>query len=375
MELGAEFVHGRPPELFAALEAGGLASTQVMGDHMCSRSGSIVPCKEWMDRVTAVLESMKTHAGEDRSFESFLQASDCDEETRAGARSFVEGFNAADRRRVSVQSLVRQQQAEDSIDGEKAFRVASGYDAVPRYLLGSSSTALRLNTLVHGIEWKRGKVALAVKNRAGIDLEPVVAKKAVITVPLGVLQGGPIIFQPDVAGLRDTVKRLAMGHVVRLVLRFREPFWESRPEFSNMSFLHSHDEWFPTWWTQLPVKAPILTGWTGGPNADRFAGRDESFIVERAVETLSRLFRMDFKTIAGLVDAWYTHNWQADPFSLGAYSYVPVGALSAVVKLAQPVEDTLYFAGEATDTEGHWGTVHGAIATGVRAVKQILASR
>ena len=376
VELGAEFVHGRPPQLFEALRAAGLAGVQVMGDHLCFRSGSIIPCKEWMDKVMAVLERMKSHAGEDLAFESFVAHVDCDEEAKAGARSFVEGFNAADRHRVGLNSLIRQQDAEDAIDGEKAFRLVAGYDALPRYLMQASSNAtLRLNAVVHRIGWNRGRVVVAVKNRAGMDLDAIVARKAIITVPLGVLQARSIAFGPEPAAFQDTLDRLAMGRAVRITLRFREPFWESRPELSKMSFLHSNDEWFPTWWTALPVKAPILTGWAGGPNAGRFDGRGESFIAERAVETLSRLFHMDVKTIAGLLDAWYAHDWQADPFSLGAYSYVPVGSLPAVERLTHPVEDTLYFAGEATDTEGHWGTVHGAMATGVRAARQILASR
>lgn len=55
-------------------------------------------------------------------------------------------------------------------------------------------------------------------------------------------------------------------------------------------------------------------------------------------------------------------------------SYVPSGGLSAQAELAHPVGDTLFFAGEATNTEGHNGTVHGAIATGLRAASEVLGS-
>ena len=46
--------------------------------------------------------------------------------------------------------------------------------------------------------------------------------------------------------------------------------------------------------------------------------------------------------------------------------------MDAVRTLAAPIEDTLFFAGEATNTDGHTGTVHGAIATGRRAAREIL---
>jgi hypothetical protein len=66
---------------------------------------------------------------------------------------------------------------------------------------------------------------------------------------------------------------------------------------------------------------------------------------------------------------------KAKAISLGAYSYVPVGAITAPIRLAEPVADTLFFAGEATNSDGHSGTVHGAIATGYRAADELLGCR
>ena len=71
---------------------------------------------------------------------------------------------------------------------------------------------------------------------------------------------------------------------------------------------------------------------------------------------------------------WHLHDWQADVHSLGAYSYVPRGAIQASEELSVPVEETLFFAGEHTDTSGHWGTVHAALRSGYRAAAQVLAS-
>jgi monoamine oxidase len=75
-----------------------------------------------------------------------------------------------------------------------------------------------------------------------------------------------------------------------------------------------------------------------------------------------------------LLTSWHTHDWQRDPLSLGAYSYAPKGAIDASDAMAEPVAETLYFAGEHTDTTGHWGTVHGALRSGLRAAKQVLES-
>jgi monoamine oxidase len=77
------------------------------------------------------------------------------------------------------------------------------------------------------------------------------------------------------------------------------------------------------------------------------------------------------------VEGWAGHDWQADPLSRGAYAHVLVGGVAAQRALARPVEGTIFFAGEATDTE-QTGTVSGAIASGRRASRQVqgaLASR
>jgi monoamine oxidase len=73
-----------------------------------------------------------------------------------------------------------------------------------------------------------------------------------------------------------------------------------------------------------------------------------------------------------MVDHVYFHDWAADPFSRGAYSYVAVGGISARKHLAKPIENTLFFAGEALDTSGQASTVAGALASGQRAARQLL---
>jgi monoamine oxidase len=67
------------------------------------------------------------------------------------------------------------------------------------------------------------------------------------------------------------------------------------------------------------------------------------------------------------------HDWIHDPFARGAYSYVIAGGGDARVELATPIENRLYFAGEATMNDGEGGTVNGALVSGERAAREILA--
>ena len=65
------------------------------------------------------------------------------------------------------------------------------------------------------------------------------------------------------------------------------------------------------------------------------------------------------------------HNWQTDPYARGAYSYALVDGEGAREKLSEPLARTLFFAGEATDTE-EAGTVAGALRSGERAAREVL---
>ncbi|MBV9574756.1 MAG: FAD-dependent oxidoreductase, partial [Acidobacteriales bacterium] len=212
------------------------------------------------------------------------------------------------------------------------------------------------------------------------------APRALITLPLGVLQAssrkkGAVRFAPPLpADKRVALRKLAMGRVVRVTLRFRERFWDNftassggkDQSLSHMNFLFSTDPWFPTWWTAFPQRFPILVGWAPFRCADRLSGRSLAFVTGKALRTLSRLLPITRARLADLLEEVYFHDWQGDPFARGAYSYVKVGGEGAQKLLAAPIERTLFFAGEATDTSGHNGTVHGAIASGLRAAKEIL---
>src|SRR5262245_49546095 len=122
----------------------------------------------------------------------------------------------------------------------------------------------------------------------------------------------------------------------------------------------------PTWWTVDP-EVPILIGWAGGAQAQRLSSLNTSILVCQAVHSLAHIFQKPPIEIEQQLEDAYTYDWRADPFARGSYSYALVGGADAMEQLAQPVAETLYFAGEATNSEGHAGTVHGAIATGKRA--------
>jgi monoamine oxidase len=378
VELGAEFIHGRPPEIWEIVENAGLAAADVTGQAWVRDAGDLRPRGNdgALDRI---FDAMERAGPPERTFAQFIRSAPFDPGEKAWAAAYVEGFNAARAERIGVQSLVEDARASDAIGGDHLFRLWSGYDALPRCLRAAAPGAvLRLNTVATALRWSRGEVEVEARTGSGQPAGPFRARCALVTAPLGVLQAPPgepgaIRFRPEPPNL-EAARRLEMGQAVRMVLRFRQRFWERRGGLGEMGFLHSLDEWMPSWWTALPLRAPVLTGWAGGPAAERYGARGEQFAAEQATGALARVLGAPRQEIEAELEAWFWHDWQADPYSRGAYSYAPPGGSEARRALARPAEDTLFFAGEATDVEGHSAMVHGAIATGRRAAAEILAA-
>jgi monoamine oxidase len=183
---------------------------------------------------------------------------------------------------------------------------------------------------------------------------------------------GVVRFIPALDEKRPALEKLVSGPVLKLSLRFRKAFWEELDggRYQDASFFHSAATAFPTFWTSLPLRAPLLTAWIGGPKAARLSSAPTSEIVRQALESLSAIFGRRAHSQFEL-EAAYLHNWQADPFSRGAYSYIAVGGGQARDGLAAPLEETLFFAGEATDTHDEAATVTGALQTGDRAAREV----
>lgn len=389
IEFGAEFIHGKPPELWQLLRKANAEITEVEGDAWCVEDGQLTSCGFWED-IDNILEKMDDRR-RDESFADFLDRCCRSPKTQANrlakqrALGYVSGFNAADPALVGVHWLVKGMRAEQKIEGDRAFRARHGYKDlldVFQQQLRTYNISVQLSTVIRRLGWRAGNVELTVTDPKGEStLE---AARVLITLPLSLLKAaagkpGVIEFVPELpAQKKNALDKLEMGKVIRVTLCFRERFWEAvKPpgagkSLSDMSFLFSQDDWFPTWWTAHPEKWPIITGWAPFRAGERLSEQSRSFVEDRCLQALSTLLRVSRSELDVMLEGAYFHDWQTDPFSMGAYSYGKVGASGAQQALAEPIENTLFFAGEATDTTGHNGTVHGAIASGYRAASQIL---
>jgi monoamine oxidase len=374
IELGAEFIHGEAPETQRILDAAGLLACEIPGEHWRAERGRLRPARRMMDGVDRVLGKIDPE-GPDQSLTDFLAQRPGGRSLardRTATRTFVQGFHAADLDQIGVLSIAPEEGERPTESATRAGRVVQGYDGVPHFLARGLEDAIHLGMRVDEIAWEAGRAELTLRDPSG-RTSRVEAGAVVVTLPVGVLQAGPdepggCRFDPEPPGLRKALSQLAMGCVTRLVVQFREVPWQALDE---LSFLHLGGGPFNVWWTVYPFRFPLAVAWSGGPPSTEMTGKKPEDVAASAFRALAEQLGISRRRVESRVENFWLHDWNGDPFSRGAYSYARVGGSKAAKNLSKPVEGTLFFAGEATDVKGRTGTVEGAVATGLRAAKQV----
>src|SRR5690242_6779215 len=248
VELGAEFVHGKPPETLKLAERAGVKLIELPNTHWYFRNALLSQSGQFWSGIEAVNKEIERYKGHDESFAEFLDDYSRKhkvDDVRAIATLFVEGFHAAHADRISVLGLMKTNAAAAEIDDEKQFRPAGGYRPLVEWLHSEAvahGASFRLQTVVREIAWRER--AVTVLTDAGGQFK---ARRLIVTLPLGVLQRNGVTFTPRLVAKEEAANRLAVGQVVKVMLRFRDRFWEQisspsedgkRVDLKEFAFIH-----------------------------------------------------------------------------------------------------------------------------------------
>ncbi len=385
IELGAELVHGRSSITSTWVQRANSVLIDMPQQHWRMKSGRLQTGDTLFEEMQHALARLR-RPKKDIPFIDFLTRSSdkLSPAIRQLARTLAEGFDAADVTRVSTLQILEEWSSSASANAP-TFRPSGGYGTLIDYIaqsLDPKHVQLSLNTVVHEVKWQRGRVTVtAMRNgKAFIATAP----KAVIALPLSILQASThalnktsnaVLFSPTLSTKAAALAQLAVGPVIKVAMHFRHAFWEEIDggRYNDAAFFMCPGNAFPTMWTALPARAPLLIAWAGGPAAARLSDQNEETIVQAALTSVQTLFPKHSSLHHDLQSA-HLHNWQTDCFARGAYSYVIAGGSMARKQLAKPLVNTLFFAGEATDTSGEAATVAGALNSGERVAQQIIAT-
>jgi monoamine oxidase len=194
------------------------------------------------------------------------------------------------------------------------------------------------------------------------------ASYVLVTAPLGVLKAGRIAFHPRLPkGKRDAIRKTRMGVFNKIFLKFDSVFWDQDNEL--IGYIGGQDEDWPEIVNFHKIAGlPILLAFSAGTAGEKNELRDNAELVACLMDCLRKMYGQNIPEPVGHL----VTRWNQDPFSLGSYSYVPVGSKQSLRRqIAIPVENRVFFAGEAT-SQFFPATVHGAFLSGVRAAYEIM---
>lgn len=373
IELGAEFLHGSRVKTWDYVEAFNLRTLEagVNTTSYIYHNGHFTEANQWQsslidtdetleDYIWDAAEAWVDNNGADFTLDQLIDHSEAlaslrDPSVRRVIENMYSEEVAAGITQHGTHGIV---EASYEGDGSKDFRLERGYSTLlARMALGLD---IHLNTTVKRISYHRRGAVVET-----IDGTRFSADAVIITLPLAVLKKGDVEFNPPLPDWKqEAIDILGAGKVDKVILRFSERFWPE--DLGELTTDKTLQVWWQPGWGRADAP-PILTANTGGLSGARLSEMPPQAVIDLALSELSDLFGQDvhryFET--GLFTGWGT-----DPYSFMGYSYVPPGGAGYRADLAEPVEDVLFFAGEATNVSKP-ASVHGAIESGLRAAKEV----
>jgi phytoene dehydrogenase-like protein len=366
VELGAEFVHGRPRELFELIDAAGLTRVSTDAPHLRKAAlGLDERSGDFWSEIETALGAIELGA-RDVSAAEFLASGALPAGAAQSFAVYLEGFHAGELERISMQSVVRQSSDDDAEQG----RIREGYGRLVEYMqkdVTSSGAKLVFKARASVVRWEPGAVVAVADD---VEFR---AKAAVVALPLSVLKvRAPegVDFAPDPEAVRRGLDALEMGQALRVVLRFAKKIGLAETLLPG-SFVHGIEAEFPTFWLGPVTREVQITMWCGGPRAIRLGELDAHSIVAAAVRSAAVGLDASLPLLESALLGAHVHPFGSDPFSRGAYPYALKGGDAS--RAFEPVSNTLFFAGDYTVAE-ELGTVGIAVKSGVRAAHAVFGA-
>lgn len=379
-ELGAEFIHGDLPVTLNLLNEAKILYHTAGGEMWHYHNGKFDDEGGEMEGWDLLMNKLK-ELKQDISINEFLEnefPGDKFVQLKNSVRKFVCGYDTADPDQASSFALRREWQSEDEA---AQYRIQGGYGAIIKYLeyvFKSAGGNIYVHSVAKNIFWEPGKVRVVIDSGEIYE-----ARQLLIALPLGVLQAeenekGAITFHPQIPFQKAAIQKMGFGAIIKILLEFDVPFWEDKitgtmagKGLKNMSFLLS-EETIPTWWTQVPDRSPVLTGWLGGPAAAKHKDARNDEILRLSLQSLSNIFKRSPKELKDKLVAFNIMNWTNEPFTRGSYAYDTIETPAARKLLKTQVSDTIFFAGEYLYDGPAMGTVEAALTSGKEAAKRMV---
>lgn len=235
-------------------------------------------------------------------------------------------------------------------------------------VMGAVIPKIQFNKQVRAIDYTNREQIKITDNNG----QEYTANKLIITVPLPVLRDNDITFTPALPQAKQSaVANIGMGAGMKIVMLFSYPFWP--PDAQSIYGKGYIPEFWVTSGGGRSISSFALTAFVHGEKAE-FLSAQGPAAINTVLQELDTMFGNNIAS-ATLLN-YEVMDWFKEPFIRGTYSFPLYGqpGTSDRMQLATAIENRIFFAGEATHFGGHFGTVHGAMETGMRAAYELLSA-
>ncbi|MEH0157042.1 NAD(P)/FAD-dependent oxidoreductase [Limibacter armeniacum] len=362
VELGAEQVHGRKSVFFEMLEHLKVTLIPETGDHYYWLKQQLLTEESTYELPDAaklldfLYQEIEGYEGEEISLEAYFRKKPYYEKH---LKNLLEGFAAeygTSAHRLGVKSLAEEEKLWHS--GDKNYITSQPLSLACEYFVNKLGRIIQYNSSVVGINYANDMIEVVDSQK-----ETYIADKVVVTVPLGVLKQNQLHFHPPMPDWKqDAIDTVGFDAGIKMMMKFSERWWgEDLLEIQGgnaCAVYWAHDS------------QPLLTAYLMGDKATFVSGETEEQLKDRFLTELSHMMgnTKPRDTYQGMA----VKNWQEDKFTKGAYSFAAPFTEGKRALLAKPLDNKVFFAGEACHTEGHAATVHGAMETAEKVVFELI---
>jgi monoamine oxidase len=367
LEMGAEEIHGSQSIWYECVRRAGKHLLRPSGWDYFYLNGRLDSERQWyqdqdLQWLDVFFAELYDYEGAEINLMHYIREQEVPPHLLPLLEAWVGNEYGTSNERIGLRSLIEADRAWLSGNGNYVLQEASCMSVIDK-VFAEVMPKIKYGHAVKHIDYS-GEFVRVTDQNGNLFF----ADKLIITVPLTVLQRNDIVFHPPLPETTQTaIHSLRMDAGLKVILKFSEAFWPA-----NMQSLYG-GTFVPEYWVTNLGRSQgeyLLTAFVNGKPAERLSEMPQADALALILQELGTLLgRANPKDL--LLDYRWA-DWKKEPFIGGAYSYPSPNATQYRQALAQPINKTLYFAGEATHTGGHFATVHGAMETAYVAVERLL---
>ncbi len=371
IELGAEEVHGQRSlykQLLNKTNANIVESPNTNEDFFWLDNQFMPETDVNVDgdyrKLQVLIDELQDFQGNDLNMQDYIQQKGITNRLYKIANAQIGNEYGTSNTRISVKGITQSEQLWSAGDRNYTIKNRSHYSLIEE-LFAPILDKIKYETVVKKISHTPQGIAIDDEQNQRYR-----ADRVLLTVPLKILQDNDIAFNPPLPNNKiQAINAIGFGAGMKIILKFNARFWDSNLG-SIYGLTHCPEIWSAS--AQKNSQMYVLTAFINGEDAETMS-KENNYAIDLVLSQLKKCYGS--ATINNAFTNGYIADWSKEPFIKGSYSYPKPNAPSNIREiLAQNIDNKLYFAGEATNTNGHFATIHGAMETAQIAANDIIKS-